>query len=273
MPFYVEFPADPVVNVHWRKKKPDDPNDPGEPTDFRQTCGAFQTGVLHGIGGLEPIWILDVLFLYQRIADTNPGHLPTKPYAYFPVFAEYEWFMPTHKMPYVWSTPSSWTLTFQDPISTQPLILREYRNINIQAFTGGNAAPDQTAEGSMTIEAQRGDEIYPPLFTTQGSFQTAHVLVQAHCCPKPGASGCNKFETTGSWWGGTDNDAGTPAACLAMLAPQPVGWGTFFDPNSLIQYPAPGSTADPVKPPPGARRLPEPKRPIPPLVFPERLEV
>lgn len=31
MPYYVEFPADPVVNVHWRKKKKDEP--PPDPTE------------------------------------------------------------------------------------------------------------------------------------------------------------------------------------------------------------------------------------------------
>lgn len=273
MPYYVEFPADPVVNVHWRKK-PDDPDDPGDPTDFRQTCGAFQTGVIHGLPvGFSGIYVLDVYFLYTRVADNNPGHLPTKPYMYFPVFADYEWLMPTHKMPYVWMAPVSWTLTFDDLNYHGPHILREYRNVNLQVFNGTNATPDRIAENTMTIEGQRGDEIYPPFFTAQGSFGEPHVLVQAHCCPKPGAAGCTKFETTGSWYGGTDNDAGTPAACLAMLPPQPPGWGTFFNPNTLIQYPMPGSTADPVKPPPGARRRPELALPAPAIAEQPRLEV
>jgi len=261
MPFYVEFPTDPVVNVNW-KKKPDDPNDPGDPSDFRQTCGAFKNGQLGGLPvGFSGIYILDVLNMYMRIPDQNAGHLPTKPYTYFPKFSDYQSLGITPSLPYVWTNPSSWTVYYHT--STRPTRIKEFRNVNIQVFDFTNATPDQTVDNNLEIEFQRGNEIYPPFFIVEFLFSDEvgwvvspdpGVTIQAHCCPKPGAAGCIKFETTEG------------------LPPQPPGWGTFFDPYSLVQYPAPGSTADPVRPPSGARRRPEPKLPPPPVVFPERLE-
>ena len=280
---YVEFPADPVVNVRWKKKKPDDggggdPNDPGEPSDFRQTCGAFQNGILHGLpAGFSGIYVLGDYWLYMTTADQNPGRLPTKPITYFNKFADYQWFTRNNALPYIWSVPNSWTITGRNIQNFAPYTIKEFRNINIQVFDGHNAAPDQVAVETIEIWNIQSGETYPPLFICENETGVIspdpHVLVQAHSCPKPGAAGCYKFETTGTWWPGTDNDPGTPAACLAMLPPQPPGWGTFFDPRTLVQYPAPGSTADPVRPPPVLRRPPpEPARPAP-LIVPQRIEV
>jgi len=266
VPFYVEFPADPVVNVSWKKKdKPPDEPDPG---DYRNYCGAFQNGVLHGVPvGFTGVYVLAPIYLYMMIVDNNPGHLPTKPYMYFPCFNDYNWFMPTHKAPYIWTSPRNWTLTNRSPTLPGATRIKEYRNVNVQRFlTGTTTAPDRIGGETMDIEPQHGSEIYPPFVMCE--IETAlgwqpqtypHLFVQAHCA----------FTTLGAWWGGTDNDAGTPAACMAMLPPQPVGWGTFFDPASLVQYPAPGSTADPVRPPLGARRtdIRRPPGPLPERVF------
>jgi hypothetical protein len=262
MPFYVEFPADPVVNVHWRKK-PKDPNDPGEPTDFRQTCGAFENGLIGGIPvGFSGIFILDAYFMYMRDIDQNPGHLPDKPYMYFPKTADYQSLGITPSAPYVWAAPSGgWTVTYHQT-DTRPHRIREFRNVNLQVFNYENAAEDQLADNTLEIAYQSDGEIYPPFFMVE-AFNTVtgwevvpdpRVTVQAHCCPKPGASGCTRFETAG-------------------LPPQPPGWGTFFDPYTLWVRPMPGSTNDPVRPPPGARRRREPAQPVPPVVFPQRLEV
>jgi hypothetical protein len=269
MPFYVEFPTDPVVNVNW-KKKPDDPNDPGDPTDFRQTCGAFINGHSGSFVGSTGVYILDGYWLYQQHPDASPGHLPTKPYNYFNQMEYYNYFL-NGSLPYIWSQPSSWTVTGADYAAGA--VFKEFRNVNIQVFTGHNAAPDQVATGSIEIQSQREGEVYPPAFTVEngsGGIYAADppLVVQAHCCPKPGASGCNKFETPG-YWPGFD---ASPGELMAMAPPQPAGWGTFFDPRTLVVYPAPGSTDEPVRPPLGARRRAEPRLP-PPLIVPQRLEV
>ncbi|HEX2398528.1 MAG TPA: hypothetical protein VHJ79_00775, partial [Mycobacterium sp.] len=74
-------------------------------------------------------------------------------------------------------------------------------------------------------------EYYPPMFmvevmrTSAVPWETVrypHMTVQAHC----------QFTTVGA------------------LPPQPPGWGTFFNINSLWVYPMPGSINDPLHPPP-----------------------
>jgi hypothetical protein len=263
MPYYVEAPIERVVDIHWKKKHdPDDPNDPGEPSDFRQTCGAFHNGQLGGLPlGFSGIYILDAYFLYMRIVDQNPGRLPDKPYRYFPKTSDYQSLGITPSAPYVWTLPD-WTVYYHS--ADRPTRIKLYRNVNIQVFDYNNTEPDLIVENNLEVERQGAPaaEIYPPFFIVEYFFSDEvgwvvypdpGVWVQARCCPKPGASGCSKFETTEG------------------LPPQPPGWGTFFDPYTLVQYPAPGSTNDPVRPPPIARRRREPAQPVPPLVLPQRL--
>lgn len=269
---YVEFPADPVVNVHWKKKKDNGDTDT-PPKDYRVTCGAFQLGILHGIPLLSSgIFVLSTYHMYLLTHDQSVGHLPNKPYAYATMFTDYMWFTQFRSLPYIWSLPQGWSLLWINPQTApaiSPVGIRVYRNCNPQVFQDavlhGGLAPDFAGGFSAYVpsigRAGTGTEVYDPIvvfeLTVYGARQFANypqVFVQAHC----------QYTTAGQPWPGTDNDAGTPDACLSMMPPQPAGWGSFFDPWSTVEYPARGSTDEPLKPPgPGTRRE-EPRRPLPP---------
>jgi hypothetical protein len=233
---YVEFPFDLIVAIHGKTKPdPTDPNEP--PSDYKLTCGAFDNGVAAGFVNAGAFLILDTYNLYSRIVDGNPGHAPDKPYMYFPNFKYSQAVGVTAYQPYVWWRPNSWTITYNGE-SPSGGRLKEFRNINIQVFNGTNAEPDQTAMGTIEIDNVHFPEIYQPLFICEtfdpfvGDWvaeANPHVLIQAHCCP-PGFSECAGYETSGT------------------LPPQPPGWGIFFDPEVFTQYPAPGSTSEPIKP-------------------------
>lgn len=112
--FYVEFPTDPVVNVHW-KKADDGGGGPGD--DVHITCGAWVKS-MWTLGGLpgNGYWVLYPggivteaglpVFrdgsLYAQSIDTTPGHDPNKPANYAPVTDQYLWTKPG----------DGWTVTF-----------------------------------------------------------------------------------------------------------------------------------------------------------------
>lgn len=258
MPVYVEFPTDPVINVRWKKKN----GNGGPPPDEWQTnAGAFQNGILHGLGP-GGVYVLSYNNMYNLVVDGNPNRHPLQPYRFFPCFADYQWFMPDNLPPYVWFGPDYWTLEYHVPVYDFPTRILEYRNINVQAFPGSGVEPDAIHGDTAIIYPNQAGEKYDPLIVCQAHHfadwvtdSNPHVLVQA----------VSEHTTYGSWWHGTDNDPDTPAACMAMLPPQP---GPETNWRVPTPYPVYGFSNEPVRPPSGARRRTEIRRPPGPL--PER---
>lgn len=223
MPDYVEFPVDNVVDVHWKKKDPEDPDDPdvfGHPGGG--TCGQFRFGTLSGLPiGFSGIYILVTYGLYLQQINSNPYRLPDQPKSFFPMFAEYvSAGLAPGPYPFIWATPGSFTVD-----SGGGGTVNEYRNINPQLFDGTNASPTNSGS-SIEIRSKLANEEYFPIFTVTGAHginpYPAHAVVQAHC------------KTT---------SAGVP--------PQPAGWD-LYPPGFFIWGPTNlgyGSTNDPLTPP------------------------
>jgi hypothetical protein len=255
MPFYVEFPVDNVVDVHWKKK------DDGGGTGDHLECGAFK----HGYGLYDPetnddgfyiipgngIFILDFANIYGIGFDTIPGHKSYKPYSYHWSTADYLGGTVNFRdVPFVWLGPRSWTVTVdvqtlverlsrQDPpLVLQSVAVQEFRNLNIQALKSIDdpVVPDRTSDETITIENTRIGEIYSPGFrvvstVTRGGEPFLRIeqyppsLIQAHCL----------FETTGDY------------------PPDP----TEFVGNPFYSYPAAGRNDEPIRPPPPPPYQPE----------------
>lgn len=235
-PKYTEFPGDEIVAVHFKKKDNGGPPDTGG--DPYAYCGMFENGLVPGAPiGFSGLYTLAPDNMYMHIPDGNPGHALDKPWMYFPCFQDYVTMRLATVRPYVWHAPEKWTLTWQPSAAAPDAIARYkiWRNTNPQLF--GNMLsdpppPDQIIEGPVaTIPYVDVDtEYYWPMFIIETKFGSVdwhttpypHVSVQAHC----------QFTTLGA------------------LPPQPPGWGTFFDIDSLWVYPMPGSINDPLHPPP-----------------------
>lgn len=214
MPFYAEFPTDPVVNVNWKKKDGD-----GGGIEEIWPCGAFR----HGYGRWDPetglysfgdipgnsIFILTSWNIYGTGVDHNPDRKPYQPYANWPSLGDY---LPSPfnqlDVPYVWAAPKSWTITYDfaeavrrlektNPYwSLDSVQFQEFRNINRQQLDAINdyVLPDRVVEGPVIdIEFQTKDEIFPPGFRVMKRLnqgfpplflrrdQYPPCLVQAHC--------------------------------------------------------------------------------------------
>lgn len=252
---YVEFPTDPIVNVHWKKK----PNGNGPPgPDFEWPCGAFKHGYgLYDERTNDPryytipgnsIFILEDFNIYGIAYDHTPMHNPNKPYNYWWSTADYliggTGAIDPKEVPFVWGRPRGWTLTVdfdelkrryerdQDVFQMDSVSIQEFRNLNIQALNPWGfhpPAPDREVVGrTIEILPQQPSEIYPPGFrvmqtvsviggTFGGSEAAAYppTLVQAHC----------KEETEGDY---------PPGRTV----------------NQFYLYPAPGYDYWPIRPPP-----------------------
>lgn len=254
---YVEFPADPIVDVHWHKKK----NGNGDPLDDPWPCGAFK----HGYGLYDDatgtysffpqpgnsIFILTRFNIYGIGYDILTAHEPFQPYSYWWSTADYLGsVIDSRDVPFVWFRPGSWTVTVD--VSTveerfnrkwqdlgvgggtvNSVSIQEFRNLNIQALQPlGTPAliPDREVQSStIDIVAQADDEIYPPGFrvrykaTVGGGAERVYdetyppSTIQAHC----------KHETTGDY------------------PPRPPNLEAV-----LYDYPAPGRNDWPLRPPP-----------------------
>src|SRR3954466_4288769 len=133
MPFYIEDPYQRITNVHWKKKKPDDPPDTTGPFVAEAHCGAYMNGLQGGVHvGISGVLVLANTNLYYLQTDFRPHHLPNKPNWYVPIFDEYIGMTPFR--PFVWANPISWTLTYGLPSGQHDVGLRisEYRNVNPQ---------------------------------------------------------------------------------------------------------------------------------------------
>lgn len=231
---YTEDPFGRIVNVHWTD------DDDGGPPDFYYPCGAFKHGYalpsFFPIPG-DSIFILDDFNIYAISFDDNPAHHPNKPYAYWWTTADY---LPSGEVtrpmdvPYIWGPGQDWTVTvdFATLAGRVPGLtgvrIQEFRNLNIQALIHPTPAPDRIVDGPViNITHQTDAEIFPPGFRVQsmaadGLWRFVNyppTLIQAHC----------EHETVGEY------------------PPSPPG---FPPGNYWFQYPAPGSTSWPAKPPP-----------------------
>jgi hypothetical protein len=225
VPFYVEFPTDPVVNVNWKKKDGD-----GSPDPDAWPCGAFRhgygkydstTGITHygEIPG-NSIFILTDWNIYGIGFDFSSPHETYQPYSYWWSTADYNSSpINPRDVPYVWNSPSSWTLTVdlaeltarktreRPGIIINSVTIQEFRNLNIQALKTrfDPVAPDREVKANtIDIQAQTVDEVYPPGFRVLYEYEFGGtppappstvpsiyppMLVQAHC----------KLETTGDY--------------------------------------------------------------------------
>jgi hypothetical protein len=244
---FVEDPWSRIVDVHWKKKKPDEPPPDGGPP-VEGPCGTL---LLQGEGGYadysqgQGIHMLDGTGVWYVAPELHPPQ-PDKPFSLINAVTVYN-YLPANS--YVWSQPANWTIAFgpapptASPEGHERYRLNVFRNLNIQVFAGLGVeeylavTPNQRADislgGSLTVQPQQEREIYPPIYTVDlfdrvGQSWTRTGFpgggIHAHC----------KQETAGG------------------LPPQPPG----FDMEEA-KYPAPGSTNDPLKPPP----LPPPSPP------------
>jgi len=230
MPVFVEDPLSRIVRVHWK----DSPEPPGPGDD--DVCGKI---LLNGASGADfggqGIIVLKSDGPWSVAAAGNMGIdlPPDQPYGLINALAAY-FYEPRDTL--VWNTAESFTVSFgASAHPTDQFRLQEYRNVNVQRFAGlytpEDVPPDQriSLPGSMTILKQQPGEIYPPFYTVEYKFYTFWVRhlypgggIQAHCI----------HET------------------IDGLPPQPPDY--VLD----LYQPYPGSSSDPVRPPPDARLTP-----------------
>jgi hypothetical protein len=232
LPFYVEFPTDPVVGVHWKKKdEPPDPGDGGGPG--AGICGEGQYGFLGGtwVGTFNNgYFTLYDYGMYELAKNLHPTQAD-QPYMYFPAFVDYVVAGLQPWIPFVWAAPRKWTVKYEPlpGVESLPHFINIWYNVNPQVFasTPTKPAPDLRIGDSGDVEWRLTDS-YPPIFglsQINDDGEVSHdpypqrLKVQAHCTQ----------ETTGA------------------LPPQPDGWGTEYDPNSFTPHPL-GSTNDPLRP-------------------------
>jgi len=273
---YTEFPTDRIVDVHFKKKTPPD----GEPPPHDGACGEFPCGSLFFpmsrsfAGGVDfPFCCLSIDNFYGAVADSaNPGHKPTQPAAFFPLFADYGLtgcFPPAVPnpsgglfWPMIWENPCSWTVTRisqgVDFITGDnvpfPGWIEVYYNTNPQAFwqaLQGHPLTEQapvmppddfasSTDGYTVINvAMRPDDWYEPILRFNGG--NFHYSVSAHFAVHI-QSYCNGLEVSGPL---------LPVSCADLAAGVPTqlpGWGTSFWPT--YEYPVAGQTDWPMKGPP-----------------------
>jgi len=241
MPVFVEDPLSRIVKVHWKDR--DDGG--GGPPDFYYPCGAFRHG--YGLGtffgnlpGLS-IFILADFNIYGIAYDDAPGaSTSTKPFSYWWSTADY---LPTDEatyprdVPYIWGPQVNFTVSVdldtmaaRVPLWTGEVRIQEFRNLNIQRFKYEGPFPDRVVDSAvMDIGRHAPTEVYPPGFRVliktsdvPGMWRTVlypPTLIQAHC----------EHETIGGY------------------PPSPPG---FPPGNYWYEYPAPGNSEEPLRPPP-----------------------
>lgn len=231
---YVEFPTDVITKIEFPKPPPPDGGG-GDPFGY---CGMFMLGLVGGIQtGYSGVYTLDPGQLYMTIEDLNPGHDPNKPWMYYPIFLDYALEPPDGLgifWPYVWSGPSSFTLTRYARTDAAPLGATRYlicRNVNPQRWREALESPDEIINGTVAnVPGIQLGENYPPFFVAEHYNEEAgywytdeypRIDVQAYC----------EFTTEGA------------------LPPQPPGWDEV---PVYFQYPIAGGLDEPVRPAPPA---------------------
>jgi len=213
---YVEFPSDPVVNVHWHKKK----DNGGGPGDRHLTCGAFTEDLFYknpenaGIAGFA-YWILYAGFppipisghrfifsgsLYGGARSVFQG-APTTPGAFGAYWPVYEG--------YLWSSPASWTVTYEDLYDLRYYI-GLWRGISLNALMEfgfistippNEIGPVSRRGASIEVTPQETDNGLPVIF---GLYQLGTIitpddpdsLLVTHSVPSIVQAHCGEAETT-----------------------------------------------------------------------------
>lgn len=213
MPVYTEFPADRVVNVRWHKKKP--PN--GGPGLYHLTCGAwtddlfyenptnanvdgFAYWILYPAGPPFPIPHRKFGFsgsLYGGARHHEPA--PGDEGAYWPVYEKY-----------LWSSPASWTVTYEYWIPFLRYYIGLWRGISLNSLMEfgfiSQIQPNETGPASfggasMEVTPQETDNGFPVIFglfvlgTTATPDSNVPLLV-THSIPSIVQAHCDTAETT-----------------------------------------------------------------------------
>lgn len=229
MPAFVEDPWSRIVAVHWKDDDDGGGPGPGEPGP----CGQVLLQGLVGLGDTTNntgIHLLDGAGVWF-VSRNTAAHPLDKPFTMTNALIIYG-YVPENT--YVWSAPGSWTIAFGTPLRpSDQFRLNVYRNLNTQAFANLGrddymaVPPDQTTPlaGALTVEAQRADETYQPVYTVD-YYDALAVQWNRYAFPGGGIQAHCAEETPGG------------------LPPQP--------PDYVIirTGEAPGSTNAPLKPPP-----------------------
>lgn len=212
--FYVEFPSDPVVNVHW-KAGDKDGGGVFPPDTLHITCGAWVKSMYAANPALPATgfdyWILypggtpgappdtyPPLYdgaLYGHGVDFTTGHDPNKPASYFPL---------VEPPIYLWTNPvGGWTVTYHFTLGgATPVRVGVWRGYSLHTLAKANYTIPPTEMGAAAlvdvsmdiIPDPLRDKDYPPIFglvagdsgtwgSGMGLFtHSIPEMVQAHCC-------------------------------------------------------------------------------------------
>jgi hypothetical protein len=216
--FYVEFPSDPIVNVHWKAGDKDGGGEP-PPNPTHITCGAWVKSMYDAnpalpgnAEGANPLnkgfgyWVLypggvvetgDPLHpftyydggLYGHGVDFTTGHDPNKPASYFPLLDPPQ---------YLWTNPvGGWTVTYHYTLGgSTPVHVGVWRGFSLHYLAKNYRMipPTELGAGGLVdvsmdiIPDPVRDNGFPIIFGLVagdiGGLFTHSVpeIVQAHCC-------------------------------------------------------------------------------------------